>query len=224
MSYLNACGLEAEDVPQVIAVFAAAKPVTLFAFAIGGIRYKPLTRLFARTYRPAREKIRSRFWHELERTRSFDSIYSRQLRGFQRKQLAMEAWYENVRTQALQRAKQQAAKARASRKSGILGMYDKAAEWYRIKSKVYADTVAANSMWANLSAWLAQDPRRLALGVAEGIILYKALFWVHGPVELFLIARYFKYRRANSFAVEELTELKNLGTIPGSSIEIAAAG
>jgi len=199
-SYLKSSGLEAEDVPKVLAAFATAKPITVAAFAMCSIRYQPLTRLFARTYRPARDRVRRSWQRELERTSSIDSTYARQIRNWQRRQSAVATWFQTTHRTMRQRARQEAAKARAYRKSGISGIYEKVADWYCIKSQKYAESFAANRMWATVSECVAQDPRRLAVGVAEGLILYKALFWLHGPINLFLIVRYFQYRRACAFA------------------------
>lgn len=87
------------------------------------------------------------------------------------------------------------------------------AEWYRDKSKKLADRFAASTVWSATSRALALDPRRFALGMAEGVILYKLTFPLHGPLELFLVVRYYRRKHLDTEGMpsgEELSALRDL--------------
>mmetsp|Transcript_54487 Transcript_54487/g.117965 ORF Transcript_54487/g.117965 Transcript_54487/m.117965 type:complete len:207 (-) Transcript_54487:143-763(-) len=94
-------------------------------------------------------------------------------------------------------------------------LVEKASEQYQSLSQKLADRFANNRLWATVSELLAQDPRLLAVGLAEGTILYKLTFPVTAPLELYIIVRWFQYRRATededdgleSHEIEDLREL-----------------
>lgn len=65
---------------------------------------------------------------------------------------------------------------------------------YRKYSSIFSESVGSNPIFQNLSRRFGHEPGELALGVAEGLILYKTTFLIHAPLELYLIVKLFQVR------------------------------
>ncbi|CAK0818935.1 unnamed protein product, partial [Prorocentrum cordatum] len=76
--------------------------------------------------------------------------------------------------------------------------------WYVWSSEKYwhfSDKFRASAERSPIWSWLTRalgsnNPKGLAIGVAEGVIVYKLTFPVHGPLLLYLIAQGFMMRQA----------------------------
>jgi len=62
------------------------------------------------------------------------------------------------------------------------------------------------------------DPRNLALGVAEGLICYKATFLIHAPLELYLVVKMFQIREEE----EDMTIGEEVGREVGELLDAVA--
>jgi len=85
----------------------------------------------------------------------------------------------------------------------------KSSSWYGWASDKYwylSDKLSAaahrSRFWSAVSATLRVNPSNLALGFAEGTILYKFTFLLHAPLELWLIVKLFKQQRRVLAAAE----------------------
>jgi hypothetical protein len=79
--------------------------------------------------------------------------------------------------------------------------------WYLKYSEKLADGAEKNRAFAAVARALNMDPRNFAVGVVEGMILYKLTFVIHAPLELYLIVTYFQQRRLGQY-----TTLKDLAS------------
>jgi len=68
------------------------------------------------------------------------------------------------------------------------------ARYWQLSDKLEA-VANSNRVWRAVSSNLHIDPRGLALGFAEGTIMYKFTFLIHAPLELWLITQFFKRQR-----------------------------
>jgi len=96
-----------------------------------------------------------------------------------------------IQRQALRRWKKASEKIENSQSPTV--------RWLALKFRHYSDILAERAVvsryWSSLVSWTRQDPRRLALGVAEGLILTKLMFPLTGPAELYLIVKFYEWRR-----------------------------
>jgi len=79
----------------------------------------------------------------------------------------------------------------------------KSSSWYEWFARHYwslsdklADKAQQSRFWSLVSAGLRVQPKDLALGFAEGTILFKFTVLIHAPLELWLIVKLFKQHRA----------------------------
>mmetsp|Transcript_72624 Transcript_72624/g.143977 ORF Transcript_72624/g.143977 Transcript_72624/m.143977 type:complete len:259 (-) Transcript_72624:63-839(-) len=205
--YLQSCGLEAADVPKVVGSFMMAKYSTWATFVFVGIRAQPLRRLVRP--RPPPSWLRR---HHLQLMSAWDRAKERYGKGQLarhsssrhtggnrhassnghrspiRKQLNVhlrQSWQRNVQ------------RAKAS------NWYGWASEKYWYASDMLSSTAQKNRLWSMVAAALHMKPGSLALGLAEGTILFKLTFPLTGPLSLWLIVCFFRRH-----AVEEQPEPK----------------
>eukprot|EP00928_Gymnodinium_smaydae_P070738 TRINITY_DN54510_c0_g1_i1.p1 TRINITY_DN54510_c0_g1~~TRINITY_DN54510_c0_g1_i1.p1 ORF type:complete len:342 (-),score=93.52 TRINITY_DN54510_c0_g1_i1:3-1028(-) len=69
-------------------------------------------------------------------------------------------------------------------------------QYWRLSDKLQA-TAQRSRLWSAISGSVGGDPRLLALGIAEGLILAKVTFPFLAPLELWIIVTLFKRRRAS---------------------------
>ena len=67
---------------------------------------------------------------------------------------------------------------------------------YQHHTSNLANRVAQNALWIRISKSIRQDPRYLAVGLAEGMIMYKLLIPIHIPLTLYFIVLYYQERAA----------------------------
>ena len=65
---------------------------------------------------------------------------------------------------------------------------------YQHHTSNLADRVSQNALWIRVSQSIRQDPRYLAVGLAEGMILYKLFIPIHIPLTLYFIVLYYRER------------------------------
>ncbi len=65
---------------------------------------------------------------------------------------------------------------------------------YQHHTSILAEKVAANSLWVLISRSIRQDPRYLAVGLAEGLVMYKLMIPIHIPVTLYLLVIYYQQK------------------------------
>mmetsp|Transcript_6002 Transcript_6002/g.14117 ORF Transcript_6002/g.14117 Transcript_6002/m.14117 type:complete len:316 (-) Transcript_6002:202-1149(-) len=250
-NYLQSCGLEAEDVPKVAAIFLGAKYCAWAASVAVAVRYQPLRRVFlsrrealfgrasgARTF-----SERKRLWL----VEALDMARSRRQGQGQIEPLARRTVLapgpvtraKGTATAILKRLRSKAKTSRSSLANGLasgwatardryhaanyswklagwqllrtqerqkLGMvparHREPISWYSWTSARYwqlSDKLAAsagsNRAWSMLTKWLNLNSKGLALGLAEGTILFKFTVPVHMPLMLFTIVSFFRHRR-----------------------------
>lgn len=199
--YLISKGLTGHDVPKIATAFVTAKYATKASLVLLCIRYRPLSRLFGRAYRPMRERARMRLAREWERVKALDTRFAQQLRALPSRRARLAAWQETWRLKLRKQAEQQ-------RERSVF--YERLASWYRTQSAKKSELVAESKWFAAFARLMALEPRHLAIGTAEGLILGFGLAPLYYPVEFFLILRYYQRRNAQRGFVEEMKELREL--------------
>jgi len=223
--YLNHMGLDPVDVPRVLMYWFAAKYTTCGACIVLGARYRPLQRCFARRSAIAplgswaqRQRLRLREALKPDfgdahggdgRLRSaFNAARSRYKAAGQRARETADLWkaagkrpHPNQRfaghrqmlhhqRRALQRLQEERSLLRQS------GWYVWSSQKYWYFSDKLRTSAERSPIWSLLSRALGSNPKGLAIGIAEGVLVYKLTFPVHGPLLLYLIAQGFRWRPA----------------------------
>lgn len=198
--YIQACGLEATDVPKVVAGFMVTKYSTWAAFVFVGIRAQPLRRLVRPRPPPSWlrrhhqqllatwDRAKERYGRgQLARlgngrhTGSNRSACSNHQRSTVRRQLNDQLrlrWLRNVE------------RAKAS------SWYGWASEKYWYASDMLSRKAQQNRFWSMVASALHVKPGSLALGLAEGTILFKVTFPLTGPLSLWLLVCFFRQQRS----------------------------
>lgn len=204
--YLDSKGLCGSDVPKIVAAWYGLKAVTKGTLLVVGIRYQPLSRIFTRAYRPFRERVKVRTSRELDRISAHDSWYARQGQRVVRQHGRLVQWRDSGR-------------AFVRRRMGIWrnnqGLYDRFASWYRKEAEAKSEWVAKNSHFVTLARLTSQEPRRLAVGAAEGLIMSLLLSPVYYPVAFYVAVRYYMINGQGSKS--HLQELSELGSYPSDT-------
>jgi hypothetical protein len=185
-------GVHPNDIAPILATFITVKYATWALFVAGGVRYQPLSRLFRGT--------RVQMVHELARTKDSHSAYARFLqvasnRGTHvlRKGKVGQAEFSDASSRVRATSSGQSEAAHAS--EGSATVFTRLGNWYGHYSEKLATRVAANKYWASISSIMGMDPRKLALGLAEGVILYKLTFPITGPLGLYFVVKYYQHQR-----------------------------
>ena len=253
-NYLHTCGLEAEDVPKVAAVFLGAKYCAWVASVAVAVRYRPLRRVFlsrrealfgssfgARTF-----SERKRLWlvEALMRRRSEpqapQALRSQRVSPVTHAKGTAAALLKKLRSRARSSFTAGLANARdryraanyswklagwqllRTQERQKLGMipprHREPVSWYSWSSAKYwqlSDKLAASAdssrAWSMLTKFLNLNSKGLALGLAEGTILFKFTIPVHMPLMLFTIVSLFRHRRwvaAETMAAAEDEEIE----------------
>jgi len=213
--YLQSKGLEEKDVPKVLGWFVVVKYSTWLVFVCIGIRCQPLTKAFRR----ARVKGRARFIQELERIDHMESDYAKRFKQADKRRKALKEWRSNV-SDSMQKQRQTMSK-RMLRHRDILTKKDEPG-WYRWVGDKYnhhsqnlADKLASYESWTWFAQALHQNPQSLAIGAAEGVILYKMTFVITAPISLWIITKFFQKgedRRSGDHVVQ-ISKLREFSSL-----------
>mmetsp|Transcript_14104 Transcript_14104/g.28951 ORF Transcript_14104/g.28951 Transcript_14104/m.28951 type:complete len:212 (-) Transcript_14104:2-637(-) len=182
-------GLQPSKIPSVLSVFVAVKWATSAVFVLGGIRWRPLKRVFGEGEKRLNKAI--------IKNRDNEGKLANNLRKFDRSRNAFRGDQEQYH------GIEQTSKA-----------WVWMGENYRKYSKVIGDKVSGNALFRKVAKVTNSDPTNLALGVAEGLICYKATFLIHAPLELYLIVKMFQRRK-----VEDLTIGEEVGREVGELLD-----
>jgi len=198
--YLTSKGLTGTDVPKIIAAWAGMKYATKGALILLSIRYQPLSYLFRRAYSPLRERARKRLAKELERTKEHDTGYARQVRLVQGRRESLAAWRGHMRR-------------RMDRLREGPGWYERIGSLYRKQAATKSEYIAKSQAFGFFARLLALEPRALAIGAAEGMMLGVILAPLYYPVYFYLVVRYYQLRGAEPHddAMRDLAELGGWG-------------
>lgn len=216
--YLNDMGLEPVDVPRVLMYWVAAKYTTCGACIVLGARYRPLQRCFAsrsaiappgswaqRQRLRLREALKPDFGDAhggVGRLRSaLNAARSRYKAAGQSARETADRWKAagkrpHPNRQLLQH--QRRALHRLQVERSLLrqsGWYVWSSEKYWYLSDKLRTSAEQSPIWSLLSRSLGSNPKGLAIGIAEGVLVYKLTFPVHGPLLLYLIAQGFRLRQ-----------------------------
>jgi len=272
-NYLQSCGLEAEDVPKVAAIFLGAKYCAWAASVAVAVRYQPLRRVFLSRREALFGSGVARTFSERKRLWLVEALDMARLRRQGQGQGQSEPLRRTVglggpgasltrakgtATAILKRLRSKAKTSRSSLANGLasgwatardryhaanyswklagwqllrtqerqkLGMvparHREPISWYSWTSAKYwqlSDKLEAsagsNRAWSMLTKWLNLNSKGLALGLAEGTILFKFTVPVHMPLMLFTIVSFFRHRRwvaAETTAALEEDDVKAQG-------------
>mmetsp|Transcript_56593 Transcript_56593/g.106184 ORF Transcript_56593/g.106184 Transcript_56593/m.106184 type:complete len:299 (-) Transcript_56593:270-1166(-) len=246
-NYLQSCGLEAEDVPKVAAIFLGAK-YCAWATSVGlAVRYRPLRRfflsrreaLFGSSFvggRPFSE--RKRLWlvealdmakrrsekpAEMARALRARGTAAALLKKLRSRRQAIAASFAGAKDRyhaanySWKLAGWQLLRKQERQKLGMLpAKHREPISWYSWTSARYwqlSDKLEASAdssrVWGTLTRQLNLNSKGLALGLAEGTILFKFTVPVHMPLMLLTIVSFFRHRRwvaAETQTLEETAE------------------
>jgi hypothetical protein len=197
-------GLDPTDLSLALTTIISVKYATFFLFVAGGVRYRPLGKLFANVGRRTKRKFGEALERDVE-NKSWTAEFRR-----------------SVKTNA-QAFKGSTPKAPPTPplplQSAPNSFSSRAFEWvglkYRHYSVLLSSKVSANPLFARFSKTIGLEPTFFAIGVAEGMLLYKATVLIHFPLEIYGVCKYFQYkakrrRRKNSLDVKKATEIEIL--------------
>jgi len=204
--YIQSCGLDENDVPKVFASFMVAKYSTWAAFILVGVRAQPLRRLVRP--RPPPSWLRR---HHLQLMSGWDRVKERygrgqlarhsNLRHASGKRHACNNRHACSNGQRLPVRKQLRDQLRCSWQRNVERA--KASSWYGWASEKYwnasdmlSRAAQQSRFWSMVAAALHVKPSSLALGLAEGTILYKVTFPLTGPIWLWLLVSFFRQKHA----------------------------
>lgn len=208
--YIQSCGLEAADVPKVAAGFMMAKYSTWAAFVFVGIRAQPLRRLVRP--RPPPSWLRR---HHLQLMSVWDRAKDRAKERYGRGQLARQSSVRQSSNSRHACSNRQACSngqrlpvrkklrdqlrcswQRNVERAKASTWYGWASEKYWYASDMLSRAAQQNRFWSMVAAALHVKPGSLALGLAEGTILFKMTFPLTGPISLWLLVSFFRHKRA----------------------------
>ncbi|CAE8584599.1 unnamed protein product, partial [Polarella glacialis] len=89
-------------------------------------------------------------------------------------------------------------KRAALKTKNSFGIYERVAEWYRTQSEQKSAKIAQSRWFSSAARLLAIPPQRLAVGMAEGVILGFLMAPIYYPLEFYLIVRYFQRRHSDT--------------------------
>ena len=181
-------GLDPSDIGYALTTIVTVKYLTVLTFVAGGVRFRPLNRIF----RNVGDRTKTAFNKSLAKNVKSNTLYATMGRavatskkGFQ--DMSKRQHPNNVITHKV-------------------SMPNTSFEWAGLKYRKYSDQlsekVSANKTFVKISKMLGYDPRSFAVGFTEGLILYKATVLVHFPLELYIIVKYFQWRRRKNLGLE----------------------
>mmetsp|Transcript_26935 Transcript_26935/g.58618 ORF Transcript_26935/g.58618 Transcript_26935/m.58618 type:complete len:232 (-) Transcript_26935:89-784(-) len=202
--YLTSKGLSAADVPKIGAAWVAMKYATKGTLLIVGVRYQPLSRAFSRAYQPLRERARGRLAHELERVKDHETTYGRQLRKFQMRKESLENWRHAWRGHMRRRMDHM-------RRTEGNGLYQRVATWYRTQAAKKSEIVARSRFFSAIARMFSMEPKKFAVGAAEGLIMGVMFAPIYYPVYFYMAVRFYQLKGENSAEDEPMKEIAELG-------------
>eukprot|EP00927_Polykrikos_kofoidii_P022837 TRINITY_DN2119_c0_g1_i1.p1 TRINITY_DN2119_c0_g1~~TRINITY_DN2119_c0_g1_i1.p1 ORF type:complete len:310 (+),score=36.99 TRINITY_DN2119_c0_g1_i1:111-932(+) len=240
-------GLEPNDVPRVVGTFVASKYVSAGVCVALGMRYKPFSWFFVRrrafpalhVFKASQTSARSAFQKRVgaafdvargrytaakdhvrdARQRVKDAKDRWQLAGQQKTQQRHRLLAEHQR-RAVQRFEQE--------RRSQSWLYAWSSEWYWRLSEKLQNSVRKSRLWSMFSRVIGADPRGLALGLAEGLLLYKLSFPIQAPLLLWLSVVFSRRQRQEHLTTSNSTDVAEvrcagLGTSPPSTAASLAA-
>lgn len=130
-------------------------------------------------------------------------IACRRILGRRRVQLAQ--LYERLQQRAVQH-----------RRNTRLTWHTWASKKYWKLSDDMEKVASSSSVCRLLTSTFKIDPKRLAIGFAEGTLLYKSTAWIHVPLQLWFIVQLYRHRPGKAILLDE-------GAAPGSGSSDGAA-
>lgn len=161
------CRVKAKDVPAILATFVTAKYFVWMGFVVTGAKFKPISKLVVQRILPSMAA-------------SVQSSSSQVAKG------AIKARKEFV--DGLKEQKYGKCAINPATDSFLVRLGRR----YQYYSERLGEQVARNGTWKKVSGWIRQDPRHLAVGIAEGMIFYKVMIPVHIPLTLYVIIHYYQ--------------------------------
>ena len=172
-------GLRPNEVASVLGTFVAAKYAVWAGFLVVGVRFRPLSRLF----RAAAPRVKAKL---ADRSPGLAEKVERQAAKVRRAKEDFQRFSGKGGAEATAAA------------AGPATLWEKAGARYRYYADKIATRIAANKAWTRFSGAMHQrDPKLFALGIAEGMILYKVTAPVSIPITLHGVVRYYKWRRGD---------------------------
>jgi len=171
------CDIYPHELPKLFGTFFTVKYITWATFAIGGVRYRPMSKIFQQRVAPkVQKRMEGHKW----------------LSDFHRYAGIKPSSSPLVRTASqLQPTK----------------LFEKAGKWYQHYSFLYSTKLAKNDYWTSFSKLLRQDPRLFAVGLTEGLIFYKLTAPITIPATLYGIVKYYqRIRVEGEETIEEVLE------------------
>ena len=171
---VDSCDIYPSELPQLFGSFLTFKYLTWSVFAIGGIRFRPLSKIFNKRVTPTVQmKMQEHRWG----------------RDFQRyaKLPSLPLLSRRPLPESMQPTK----------------IFEKAGKWYRHYSELYSSRLAQNEYWVSFAKLLRQDPRLFSLGLTEGLLLYKFTAPITIPLTLFGVVKYTQSRREDRDGEED---------------------
>eukprot|EP00927_Polykrikos_kofoidii_P022838 TRINITY_DN2119_c0_g2_i1.p1 TRINITY_DN2119_c0_g2~~TRINITY_DN2119_c0_g2_i1.p1 ORF type:complete len:213 (+),score=21.53 TRINITY_DN2119_c0_g2_i1:56-694(+) len=197
-------GLEPNDVPRVIGTFVASKYVSAGVCMALGMRCKPFRWYFSRrrafpalhVVKASQSGSRSAFQKRVRATLDVargrytaakDHVRDRWQLACQQKTQQRHRLLAEHQRRAFQRFEQQ----RRSQSR----LYAWSSEWYWRLSEKLQDSVRKSRVWSTFSRVIGAEPKGLALGLAEGLLLFKLTFPIQAPLLLWLSVLFCRRQR-----------------------------
>jgi hypothetical protein len=216
--FLKSRGLETADIPKVLGLFVAAKYATGAACLAVGLRYQPLQRIVLNRHlvlqsSPWAQQQRLRFQQALDRAKKYPQKHISQRFGVadvgQPHIGKMQTNFRAARVR-LREASQRLLLKKQLTQQRLIDRYRNS--WHGWTSRKYwqladrlQNAAEKNKAFSYLSAAVGGGPKKLALGLAEGVLLAKMAMPLTAPLSLLLIVQMFK-RPAVVTSAEECPE------------------
>merc|ERR1739848_924478 len=88
------------------------------------------------------------------------------------------------------------ARSRAQKISHHMGessMMKTIAEKYKHYEEIFVNKIEGSPFWQKVANFTSSDPKKIALGGAEGFVMNKLFFPIYGPIELYLITKVYQW-------------------------------
>jgi len=176
------CDIYPKELPYLFGTFVTCKYLTWTAFAIGGVRFRPMSKIFSQRVAPqVHEQMKGHRW----------------LLDFQRYAGLAKQMGTTTAETSVHRTR------RRPNPNHPSTLFEKAGNWYNHYSLMYSTKLAKNNHWVSFSKLLRQDPRLFAVGLTEGLVFYKITAPVTVPATLYGVVKYYQGIRIEEGEVGE---------------------
>merc|ERR1712196_52369 len=124
-----------------------------------GVRFQPLTRVCKRRVIVLKDTGKERFEKQM------NNLYTDKIAAIQQRRSEILGRYMD-----------------STRKD----IFTRISEFYTDHSQKYAEKLSRSKALASVAALLRQEPRALAVGSAEGLLLFKLTYPMHAPMNFYL--------------------------------------